>query len=218
VIAPGDAAATPAPAGLLVDFGGVLTNPLAPVMRTFCRAKGIAEEAILQAMTPGSPLKPGLDAYERGELDDEEFARRLAAHLGITVADIDELWADLALDERMFRLVDDIRRHGIRTCLVSNSWGLDVYPRERLAASFDAVVISGEVGMRKPDPGIYLHAAAVIAVPPGRCVLVDDSGANLAGATAVGMRAVHHTGAETTARELERLLGIGVARVSSSAF
>jgi putative hydrolase of the HAD superfamily len=118
-----------------------------------------------------------------------------------------DMWVDLRLDERMFDVVSHFRSRGVRTCLLSNSWGLDVYPRDRLGHAFDAIVISGEVGMRKPEPAIFRHAAKVIRVEARSCVVVDDSRSNLDGARSVGMSVVHHLDPKTTMSELQRLLG-----------
>lgn len=192
--------------GLLVDFGGVLTNPLDPLLREFCRVKGLPEDAITASMTPGNRFKAELDSFERGEVSEREFLPRFAAHLGLSPDDMRDLWVHLTLDERMFDIVAHFRSRNVRTCLLSNSWGLEVYPRKRLAEAFDGLVISGEVGMRKPEASIFRHAAAVIAVEPKHCVVLDDSRSNLSGAVAVGMTAVHHVAPETTMQELDRLL------------
>ena len=56
----------------------------------------------------------------------------------------------------------------MRTGLVSNSWGKGRYDRSRFPELFDGIVISGEVGMRKPDPRIYeLGAEAIDLTPRG---------------------------------------------------
>jgi HAD superfamily hydrolase (TIGR01509 family) len=192
--------------GLLVDFGGVLTNPLEPLLREFCRAKGLADDAITASMVPGSAFKGELDAFERGEVSEQEFTARFASHLGLAPADLADMWVNLRLDEQMFGVVSHFRRQGVRTCLLSNSWGLGVYPRDRLAEAFDGVVISGEVGMRKPEGAIFLRAASLIEVDPTCCVVVDDSPSNLSGALAVGMTVVRHLDPETTMKDLTRVL------------
>jgi putative hydrolase of the HAD superfamily len=186
----------------------VLTNPLAPVLRKFCRAKGLPQDAISAALKPGSALKPEIEAYERGEVEEDEFMPRFARHLGLSLADMDEMLVDLAPDQRMFAVVGQIRHQGVRTCLLSNSWGLALYPREMLAAVFDAIVISAEVGMRKPDVDIFLHAAERINVEPANCVFVDDTPENFSGAELAGIRVIHHGDPEATRRGLERLLGV----------
>jgi HAD superfamily hydrolase (TIGR01509 family) len=99
------------------------------------------------------------------------------------------------------------RAAGAITVLLSNSMGRRGYPWERLDALFDHVVLSGQVGMRKPDPGIYLYAAAQAGVAPEACVLVDDVEVNVAGAQSVGMQAIHHVDAASTIERLETRFG-----------
>jgi HAD superfamily hydrolase (TIGR01509 family) len=70
------------------------------------------------------------------------------------------------------------------------------------------VIVSGEVGIRKPDPAIYLLAAEKLGLPASACVLVDDMAANLPPAADLGMTTVHHTDSAATVHELERVLGV----------
>ena len=103
------------------------------------------------------------------------------------------------------------RASGIHTGLVSNSWSTSHYDRDLLAQLFDAVVISADVGLHKPQPEIYLLAAERLGEAPERCVFVDDLRENCAGAEAVGMAAILHRGADGTVPELERLLGVDLS-------
>jgi putative hydrolase of the HAD superfamily len=73
---------------------------------------------------------------------------------------------------------------------------------------FDAVVISGEVGMRKPEPAIYRRAAEELGVAADECVFVDDLGPNVKGAVGVGMVGVKFVDAEQAIGELEVLFGL----------
>jgi putative hydrolase of the HAD superfamily len=199
------------PEGLLIDYGGVLTNPLGPVMTRFCRAHGLPDDAMVALQGPDSAFRGELEAYERGEYDDAQFLPRFAAALGLPLAAMDAFLTDVQPDVRMFAAVRTIRAHGIRTGLLSNSWGTGVYPRELLAAAFDEVVISGEVGMRKPEPRIYVHAARVLGLAPERCAFVDDTAGHLAAAAASGMAVVHHQEPDQTLRELEALFGVALS-------
>ena len=113
-------------------------------------------------------------------------------------------------DEQMLEAVLSARRQGIRTGLISNSWGTRRYDRVRLAELFDGVVISGEEGMRKPAPAIYELGAQRIGVAAEACVFVDDLHFNLEPATELGMAIVHHTDAAETIAELERLLEVSL--------
>ena len=73
------------------------------------------------------------------------------------------------------------------------------------------MVISGEVGIRKPAPEIYALGAERIGLEPEACVFVDDLAFNLEPAAELGMATVHHRTAEETIAELERLLGVDAA-------
>jgi epoxide hydrolase-like predicted phosphatase len=95
--------------------------------------------------------------------------------------------------------------------MLSNSWGDDRYDREQLASLFDALVISGEVGLRKPDPAIYSLAAERLGVAPEKCVFVDDLPGNLKPAAALGMATVLHGGdAVATLTRVGVLLGVSL--------
>jgi epoxide hydrolase-like predicted phosphatase len=112
-------------------------------------------------------------------------------------------------DPGMVGVVRRARRAGIRTALCSNSWGNE-YPRAGWAELFDAVVISGEVGMRKPERRIYDLTAQRLRLRPAECVFVDDLGPNVRGAVDAGMVGVRHESAEQTAAELEALFGVAL--------
>ena len=102
----------------------------------------------------------------------------------------------------MIDAVEAARAAGIRTGLISNSWGTGIYHAAPMAI-FDATVISGDVGLHKPEPGLELGAER-IGVAPAECVFVDDLRENVAGAEAVGMTALLHRDPAETIAELER--------------
>jgi HAD superfamily hydrolase (TIGR01509 family) len=99
------------------------------------------------------------------------------------------------------------KRAGLKTALLSNSWGNE-YLRDDWDALFDATVISGEVGMRKPDAEIYEYTLGELGCPAAAAVFVDDLKPNVRGAAAVGLIGVHHRSYEETVAELEVLFGI----------
>lgn len=89
------------------------------------------------------------------------------------------------------------------------NWSAETYPHaERLypfLGRFRAIVVSGRIGLVKPDPAIYRHAIGRFGVDPGRTLFIDDSARNVAGAEAVGLRAIRFTGPEALARDLAAL-------------
>ena len=195
--------------GLLIDWGGVLTTDLFTSFRSFCELEGLERDAVGRIFREDATCRDLLIAFETGALPEEEFELQFAPHLGVVAAGlIDRLFAGSRPDELMLEAVRRARAGGIRTGLVSNSWGTRRYPDDVLAELFDGVVISGEVGIRKPTPEIYALGARSIGLEPGACVFVDDLPFNLAPAAELGMATVHHRTAEQTLAELEPLLGV----------
>jgi putative hydrolase of the HAD superfamily len=195
--------------GLLVDYGGVLTSNLFDSFRAFCELEGLEPESIGQRFRKDRSARELLIALETGKLPEQEFEQRFAAILGVEAPDlIVRLMAGSEPDEEMLGAIEHARAAGIRTGLVSNSWGTSRYDRQLLSELFDGVVISGEVGIRKPTPEIYELGAERIGLEPSACVFVDDLPFNLEPAAELGMGTVHHTSARDTIAELERLLGV----------
>jgi putative hydrolase of the HAD superfamily len=93
--------------------------------------------------------------------------------------------------------------------LLSNSWG-EHYPEHLWVGAFDAVVISGRVGLRKPDQAIFVHTAELLELRPAQCVMVDDLQANISAAVAVGMVGVLHRSYDETVDELEALFDLSL--------
>jgi putative hydrolase of the HAD superfamily len=194
--------------GLLVDWGGVLTSDVFDSFRSFCELEGLAPDAIATAFRNDATCREMLIAFETGTLPEEEFETQLAPFLGVDAANlIDRLFAGSGPDEEMIEGVRRARAAGIRTGLISNSWGTRRYPRELFGELFDGVVISAEVGIRKPSPEIYALGAERIGLEPQACVFVDDLPFNLSPAAELGMATVHHRVTEETLAELEQLLG-----------
>jgi putative hydrolase of the HAD superfamily len=199
--------------GLLVDFGGVLTTNVFDSFKAFCRREGLPEDTIKETFRSDGEGLALLRLLERGEIESDEFERRFAPVIGVSDHDglVGRLFAEMGPDEPMLDSVRSVRAAGVRTGLISNSWGAGLaYDPALLEELFDAVVISGDVGMHKPEPEIFELAADRIGVPPPECVFVDDLRENCAGAEAVGMTAILHRGSETTLPRLEELLGISL--------
>jgi epoxide hydrolase-like predicted phosphatase len=197
--------------GLLVDFGGVLTTNVFQSFKSFCRREGLPEDRIKETFRERGEGLALLRQLERGEIESDEFERRFAPVIGVGDSGnlVGRLFQDMGPDEPMLDAVRTARRSGIRTGLISNSWGAGLkYDPQLLGELFDEVVISGDVGMHKPEPEIFELAAARIGVPPPGCVFVDDLRENCAGAEAVGMTAILHRGSERTLPRLEELLRV----------
>ena len=199
--------------GLLVDFGGVLTSDVFLSFQAFCAAEGLSPDTVAQRFRADPSARDLLVALETGEIDEAEFEPRFAQLLGVgePAGLIDRLFAGMRPDEAMLDAVQAARRAGVRTGLISNSWGHGRYDRSQFPELFDGWVISGEVGLRKPSPEIYARGAEAIGLPPADCVFVDDLPGNLKPARELGMATVLHRSAGETIPQLERLLGVSLA-------
>jgi putative hydrolase of the HAD superfamily len=189
----------------------VLTTSIWPAFASFCEAEGLEADAVRDLFRGDAEALRLLRGLETGELSEEEFEPRFGALLGIedTTDLITRLFAGLGPDEEMIGAVRAVRAGGIKTGLISNSWGLGIYERAPTDL-FDETIISGDVGMHKPQPEIYLLAAGRLGVEAGECVFVDDLRENCAGAEAVGMTAVLHRDTAATLERLSQLFGGGI--------
>ncbi len=208
--------------GVITDWGGVLTTPILTAVQAWIRAEGIDWNSyrtvmrawVFDAYDANGSRNP-IHALERGECSGAEFEQVLAAHLfrvdGAAVAAeglLQRMFAASVRIPAMYDMIRVLRGAGLRTALLSNSWGSDEYPRADFPGLFDTVVISAECGMRKPEEEIFLHTAKILGLEPQQCVFIDDTEANVAAAVACGMTGVHHTEAAATAAALQDLLGV----------
>jgi putative hydrolase of the HAD superfamily len=194
---------------LLIDWGGVLTTNLFASFHAYCVQAQIDPKKLMGRFRSDPVARELLVALEKGELPESEFEVSLATLLDCEPTGlVDGLFAGVQADEAMVDAVRRARLAGVRTALVSNSWGVERYPHQLFDELFDGVVLSGEEGIRKPSRRMYELGAERAGVAPEVCVYVDDLPFNLTPAQELGMDTVHHTAAETTIPELERLLGV----------
>ena len=207
--------------GVIIDWGGVVTGPLPTTIDAWLQAEQIDRDSYTTVMRAwvsaayGDGADNPIHALERGECTNEEFERQLAAELthvdGRPVPPeglLARMFAAAAVQNAMLDLIRALRQAGLRTALLSNSWGNDDYPRDLFPGLFDVVVISAEVGMRKPEERIFRHTAALLGLELTECVFIDDVAANIAAAEAIGLIGVHHREPGPTALRLTELLGV----------
>jgi putative hydrolase of the HAD superfamily len=198
--------------GLLLDFGGVVTTDFFAALGAHCERLGLPHDSFRNLVTADPKGRELYHQVERGELSQPAFEQKIAQLLGVQPAGlIQGLLADLRPEPLIAEAVVRARTAGIRVGVITNSWGTvpyDPYAAYQLNQRFDAVVISSQVGLRKPEAAIYRLAADELAVPLGGIVFVDDIAANLQPAKELGMAVIHHVDPGRTVHDLERLLGL----------
>jgi len=157
------------------DWGGVL-------MRTMDIRPRMAWERRLR-LPPGTLAdtffgNPAWDRAQRGEGSVDDVWAEVADRLGVSPADLPALrrdfWAGDWLDEELVGLIRELRSAGIRIGLLSNHLRELRQRLGDLEPLLDAVVISGEVGVLKPDPAIYRLTLDRLGVAPEEAAFVDD--------------------------------------------
>jgi putative hydrolase of the HAD superfamily len=201
---------------LLVDFGGVLTTSVHRAFEQFGELVGAPPGLLLDLLSRDAGARELLVEHECGRIDadafDRGFADRLCAH-GLEVQPDGlsaRMQAGLRRDENTVRLIEDLRASGVPIALVSNAFGRDCYAGFDLDAHADVVVISSEVGIRKPSRRIYAIACERLGIDPRQAVMVDDLQQNLDGAARLGIAGVLHTDAADTGQQLSERFGMGV--------
>jgi putative hydrolase of the HAD superfamily len=198
--------------GLLLDFGGVATTDFFASLGAYCERLGLPHDNFRNLVTTDPEGRELYQQVERGELSQPDFEQKIAQLLGVQPAGlIQGLLADLRPEPLMEDAVARARTAGVPVGVITNSWGTapyDPYAAYQLDQRFDAVVISSQVGLRKPEPAIYRLAADELSVPLEQIVFVDDIASNLQPARELGMAVIHHVDPASTVGELEGLLGL----------
>jgi putative hydrolase of the HAD superfamily len=199
---------------VLVDFGGVITSSVLRAFTDFGASLGGDPRLPLELLRRDQPSRALLADHECGRIDTEAFERGFAERLRAHGADVSaegltaRMQAGISIDRDMLALLDDLRAAGRPVALVSNSFGTGTYDGVELAAVADVIVISADVGIRKPSRRIYAIACERLGVDPGEAVMIDDLQQNLDGAARIGIGGVLHTSAADTRRQLAERFGI----------
>jgi epoxide hydrolase-like predicted phosphatase len=195
---------------LLFDLGGVL-------LRTEDREPRAAWERRL-GLQPGALERAVFDnpvsvQSSLGRAETEAIWAEAARRLGLSPQDADRLREDFFAGDRMdqslmtfIRSQRPLRKIG----LITNIWKDGrrwLEDRWHALDAFDVIIASAEVGLMKPDPGIYRLALERLGVHASEAVFVDDMPANVDAARAVGMHALRFLDTAQTLSDLQHTLG-----------
>lgn len=215
---------------IVVDYGGVLTNPLVETFAAFAELAGIEAGDLAQAFLAATERhgETPMAALETGAITERQMVDRILAELpegaGRILADghgFGELWfRGRRPNEPFLSFLRVLRREGYRLALLTNNvreweplWRAQL-PVDEL---FDVVVDSHREGVRKPDPAIYRILCDRLGTTPKRCLFVDDTEENCRAAVGLGMRAVRFADTGSAVREISALLHRPVAVAAGSA-
>lgn len=147
-----------------------------------------------------------------GQAHPEQVWQWVGERLGLPPDDLAQLqhefWQGDQIDAALVAFIRQLRAHR-RTALLSNAWpGMrDMLEGEwGIADAFDALFISAELGLAKPDPAIYRLTLEHLDIRPAQAIFVDDFHENVQAASQLGIHAVHFRSAEQSMRAVGQLL------------
>ncbi|MFM8305479.1 MAG: HAD-IA family hydrolase [Actinomycetota bacterium] len=201
---------------VIFDLGGVVLPSPFTAFRAYERRQGLPHQFVSEVVVAGGE-HGAWSRFERGELDPDAFATAFEAECaaaGETVV-VADLFAEMGAGgggphPRMVDAIGAIRARGLRTAALTNNWIAADGPTplvHLLDGLFDTIVESAREGLRKPDPRIYALTCTRLGIAAHESVFLDDIGANLKPARAMGMATVKVEDPAVALDELAGLLG-----------
>jgi HAD superfamily hydrolase (TIGR01509 family) len=194
---------------VVLDVGGVLLRTEDPAPRRALEQRlGLAAGALADLVF-NSPVSL---AASVGKATPQEIWEYVGQKLGLAPESLDqvqrEFWAGDRWDQALIGFVKGLRPQR-RTAVLSNAWSdaREAFGLLVASGAFEALFISAEEGLMKPDPRFFRLALDRLGARPEETVLVDDTPVNLQSASVLGIRTVPFTNTEEVLAELSRLLG-----------
>jgi putative hydrolase of the HAD superfamily len=204
------------------DFGGVFTTSPFEAFNRYEAARGLPKD-LIRTINATNPHENAWALFERSQIDAKGFDELFAAEAGALGHDV--RGADVLpllsgdLRPRVAAALTACKARYKVGCITNNMQsaghgaGMAATSEKaakvaEIMAQFDAVIESSKVGVRKPDPKIYLMMCELLAVEPANCVYLDDLGINCKPAAALGMAAIKVVSEDQAMSELSALTGL----------
>jgi epoxide hydrolase-like predicted phosphatase len=195
---------------IIFDVGGVLLRTMDWSERHKWERRLNLPHNSLEPLVHGTTLN---QEFERGEVAYnafwDEVCRRLGVPADLVMQFREDFYAGDQLNSELMTHIRAWRAKGFRLGIISNAppnLRLTLAHRLHIVNDFDAIVISSEVGVRKPHADIYYHALNALDVQPNDAIFVDDLKENVEGARAIGMLGVHFTDNQPAIEQINALL------------
>lgn len=179
---------------LIFDLGKVVFDlSFDQIFHSWAAASGQEAEAIKGYFQFGEIF----DAFEKGEISNEEFRVEISRCLGFNLTNeaFDKGWCALYLDpyEGIDQLLGSLQQHYRLVALTNtNSIHAQVWKTKYQASLgyFEEVFASHELGTRKPEKKAYQRVLHYLGTKPERTIFLDDSPANVEGAARLGIKTI----------------------------
>ena len=212
---------------IIFDFGGVITSSPFEAFNRMEAKRGLPKDFV-RSVNARNPDDNAWAKFERAECGAAEFDALFAAEARVLGHELDgaSVIACLSGDIRpeMVAALDMLKSKGFALGCITNNVrsgkgaGMAVSDEKAAAisavmATFDHIIESSKVGVRKPDPRIYAMMCAALAVSPSQCIYLDDLGINCKPAAAMGMAAIKVTSGAQALNDLGALLALTFTHV-----
>lgn len=190
---------------VIFDLGGVLINN-ADTWNIYC------------AKTLHVPINDFIAVrhdYEKerqlGKMSDDVFWQKVKEKLHVQIAIDPNLWlesfqAGYKRKDDVFAVVDKLRTEKIKTALLSNTEeSVMAFIKKQHFSDFDEFIFSCELGIEKPQRGIYEYALQKLHVNPEEAVMVDDVLENVEKAKVIGMYGIHYIDTPSLIENMQKL-------------
>ncbi|MBN2200064.1 MAG: HAD family phosphatase [Candidatus Aminicenantes bacterium] len=197
---------------VIFDMGKVLVwFDNAIFFRKLAALAGIPEERVREAAHVKLEL---VRSFDRGDVSPAEFKERVCSALGLsmTYEAFYEIFNDVfTLIPENAEILRRLKAAGFKTVLLSNTdteryaFLRRTFPELKV---FDDYVLSYEVKLLKPEPGMYRETLRRAGAAPGECVFIDDMAVNIEAARALGIPSVHYARGTTDLEKELKALGL----------
>jgi len=193
---------------IIFDFGGVIAQEASPFIY-----ESISHEVNLNKDEVKERMKPFTIKFQKREIEETDYWTSIAKALNSVFPDkIKDIFLKVFaehsnLNPEVVDLVKKLKKNNYKVAILSNQiLGEPNYSLKEVKDLFDVVVISFEVGMRKPDDEIYNYIVEKLQVRPDECIFIDNREVNLPPAQNMGMKTILFESSEQLEKELEKMM------------
>ena len=198
---------------IIWDFGGVITSSPFEAFNNFEEANGLPKDIIRTINSENSDMNAWAQ-FESNSITIDEFndlflKEAKAKGFDIKGRDIIKLLKG-SIRENMVSFLRELKSDFKLGCITNNvkpssEENTDNETKEAMSI-FDHVIESSIVGIRKPNPEIYMMSCDALNVSPDQCIYLDDLGINLKPARELGMTTIKVIQPEDAIQEVRNLL------------
>ena len=198
---------------IIWDFGGVITSSPFDAFNEFEEVNGLPKD-IIRTINSENPDMNAWAQFESNSITIDQFddlflKEAKAKGFDIKGRDIIKLLKG-SIRENMVSFLRELKADFKLGCITNNvkpssEENTDNETKEAMSI-FDHVIESSIVGIRKPNPEIYMMSCDALNVSPDQCIYLDDLGINLKPAREVGMTTIKVIQPEDAIQEVRNLL------------